>query len=99
MTADGEASEDEKEEEEPDVDISEQNGQGDAEETQGEVRAPRAVTRGSMLKLSGGSGDQYRLEIGICGATRSDGEEVLEVCQKHPYLLGLEARYKAQRDF
>lgn len=46
---------------------------------QEEDRAAPAVTRGSMLKISGGATDQYRLEIGICGATKSDGEEVLEV--------------------
>lgn len=42
-----------------------------------------------MLKMLGGNLDQYRLEIGICGATRSDGEEVLEVHCLSPYDLAV----------
>ncbi|KAK9903332.1 hypothetical protein WJX75_003109 [Coccomyxa subellipsoidea] len=56
----------------------------------GENRPPPAVTRSSMLRLSGGSIDQYRLEIGICGATNSNGEEVLEIIAASPVPKGQE---------
>ena len=83
---DGEASADEYEILE--VGSADQDGHEEAEGRRADDDKPAtATTRGSMLRLSGGNLDQYRLEIGICGATRSDGEEVLEVHYVSPYAL------------
>jgi hypothetical protein len=44
------------------------------------------VTRGALLQASGMDASQHRLEIGICGMMRADGQEVLEV---HAYSIGI----------
>ncbi|BDA50036.1 probable N-lysine methyltransferase SETD6 at N-terminal half [Coccomyxa sp. Obi] len=89
LASDGEASDDERQIDE--LVSADQNGYKEAGGRRTDDDKPAtATTRGSMLKLSGGDLDQYRLEIGICGATRSDGEEVLEIIAASPVQKGHE---------
>ncbi|CAL8465452.1 g4988 [Coccomyxa elongata] len=89
LASDGDASDDERPLD--DFGSADQDGNKEAVGRQNCDNKPTAATtRGSMLRLSGGNLDQYRLEIGICGATRSNGEEMLEIIAASPVQKGQE---------
>ena len=56
-------------------------------------------TRGAMLDPSAQQDPKLRLEIGICGITKADGTEVLEVSHAHirvSYNLGYRVHLELQ---
>lgn len=50
-----------------------------AADQHGLLQSAARITRGALLQASGADPEKYRLEIGICGATREDGQDILQV--------------------